>query len=89
MPNSAFLTAFDALPTGTFYGRAHGRRYVVTRSAVAGARGEKLVAEALDGSDYISLNLYRLNAGPLLKPCEMSDAKVIDFVQALVPDTVK
>jgi hypothetical protein len=43
------------------------------------------VAEALDGSDYISLNLYRLKSGPLLKPCEMPDAKVIAFVLDLVP----
>ena len=75
-----FLQAFDALPLGTFRGTAHGRTYIVTRSAVAEGRGDKLVAEALDGSDYISLNLYRLGSGPLLKPCEMPEAKVVAFV---------
>lgn len=80
-----FMEAFDALPRGTFRASAHGRDYVATRSEVAGGRGEKLVAEALDGSDYISLNLYRLKSGPLLKPCEMPDAKVIAFVLDLVP----
>lgn len=59
---------------------AHGRDYVVTRTTVAGGRGDKLVAEALDGSDYISLNLYRLKRGALLKPCEMPEDKVIAFV---------
>ena len=83
MANSAFLTAFEALPVGTFRGAAHGSNYIVTRAQVAGGRAEKLVAEALDGSDYISLNLYRLAAGPLLKPCEMPSQKVIDFVLAL------
>ena len=81
---NAFLAAFDALPIGTFRGAANGRTYVATRSRVAGGRGEKLVAEALDGSDYISLNLYRLASGPLLKPCEMPAKKVIAFVCELV-----
>lgn len=80
-----FLEAFDALPKGTFRASAYGRDYIATRSQVAGGRGEKLVAEALDGSDYISLNLYRLKSGPLLKPCEMPDAKVIAFVLDLEP----
>jgi hypothetical protein len=70
----------DALPLGTFQGTAHGRRYVVTRSLVAAGKGQKLVAEALDGSDYISLNLYHLGSGDLLKPCEMPEAKVVAFV---------
>ena len=78
-----FLRAFDALPLGTFQGTAFGTKYVVTRSTVADGRGEKLVGEALDGSDYISLNLYRLSSGPLLKPCEMPAAKVIAFVENL------
>lgn len=82
----AFLTAFAALPVGTFHGSAHGNRYVVTRSKIVGGRGEKLVAEALNGNDYISLNLYRLASGPLLKPCEMPSEKVIGFVLALQPD---
>ncbi|MEJ6396864.1 hypothetical protein [Yoonia sp. 208BN28-4] len=69
---------------GTFYGTAHGRSYVATRSTVADGRGEKLVAEALDGSDYISLNIYHLASGDRLKPCEMPAQKVIDFVQAFV-----
>ena len=59
---------------------------MVSRSLVAGGRGQKLVAHALDGSDYISLNLYHLGAGDLLKPCEMPEAKVVAFVMALRPD---
>ena len=83
----AFLAAFAALPFGTFHGSAHGRDYVVTRSCIVDGRGEKLVAEALDGSDYISLNLYHLASGTRLKPCEMPSAKVMAFVCELVPDS--
>lgn len=72
-----------ALPLGSFTGTYNGTRYIVTRSLVAGGKGEKLVAEALDGSDYISLNLYHLQSGDLLKPCEMPEAKVVAFVMGM------
>ena len=81
-----FLDAFDALPLGSFTGTAHGRRYVVTRSGFSGDKAQKLVAEELGGNDYISLNLYRLESGARLKPCEMPEQKVVDFVLALRPE---
>ena len=81
--HDTFAAKLAALPQGSFRGVAHGRAYVVTRSLVADGRGEKLVAEALDGSDYISLNLYHLAAGATVKPCEMPLAKVVAFVMDL------
>ncbi|SLN53760.1 hypothetical protein [Pseudooctadecabacter jejudonensis] len=78
-----FAATLAALPIGTFRAHAHGKDWIVTRSLVAGGRGEKLVGEALDGSDYISLNLYHLASGDLLNPCEMSTAKVRAFVADL------
>ncbi|MBY3473606.1 hypothetical protein HFN78_22255 [Rhizobium laguerreae] len=40
-----------------------------------------LYGEELSGTDIVSFNLYRLS-GPrsMLKPCEMSSTKVIEFV---------
>ena len=81
--HDTFAAKLASLPLGSFRGVAHGRSYVVTRSLVAGGRGEKLVAEALDGADYISLNLYHLAAGDTVKPCEMPLAKVVAFVMDL------
>ncbi|MFX0546153.1 hypothetical protein ACEWPL_011465 [Roseovarius sp. S1116L3] len=75
-----FLEAWDALPLGTFHGVAEGRRYVVTRSDFSGGAAQKLVAEELGDSDYISMNLYRLASGAQLKPCEMPEEKVLRFV---------
>lgn len=83
-----FLAAFDALPFGNFTGTAHGRRYVAVKSGFADGASQKLVAEELGGSDYISLNLYRTRSGALLRPCEMPEAKVIAFVLNLRPDTI-
>lgn len=73
------------LPLGAFRGQALGRDWLVVRTLFAGGASEKLVARSLDGADYVSLNLYRLEAGPRLKPCEMPAAKVADFVANLIP----
>lgn len=76
----SFASKLATFPIGTFRGSVRGKDWIVTRSLVSGGKGEKLVAQALDGSDYISLNLYHLGSGDLLKPCEMPEAKVRDFV---------
>ncbi|MBT8456894.1 MAG: hypothetical protein HKO95_15750 [Rhodobacteraceae bacterium] len=82
-----FLNAFDALPVGGYGATAYGRRYRVTKSTYASGRSQKLVAEELGGSDYISMNLYRLATGDaLLKPCEMPEDKVRDFVLNVIAD---
>jgi hypothetical protein len=49
-----------------------------------------LYGEKLSGTDIVSFNLYRL-AGPglILKPCEMSSAKVIEFVLGFEPSAEK
>lgn len=65
---------------GTFRGMSGGRRYVVSKTAQLGGRGTKLVAEELGGGDHISLNLYRTAKGTALRPCEMTEPKVIEFV---------
>ena len=80
-----FAGRLAALPLGTFRGTAHDKTWIVSRSLVSGGKGEKLVAHALDGSDYISLNLYHLASGDRLKACEMPEAKVRAFVMALKP----
>ena len=84
--SDAFLTAFDALPIGTFRGHAHGRAYIVTRTDFSEGRAQKLVAEELGGPDYISLNLYRTSSAARLKPCEMPAEKVRAFVLSLTPE---
>ena len=72
-----------ALPIGTFKGQAHGKTYIVSKTQFSDGASVKLVAEALDGSDYISLNLYELAAGARLFPCEMPIEKVRRFLETL------
>jgi len=78
-----FLMRYDALPLGSFEGVFEYMRYGVTRTESPDKKRGWLYAEELGGTDHISLNLYRLESGLRLKPCEMPKQKVIDFVLSL------
>lgn len=81
-----FLTKLDKLPVGYSEGCYRGRRYGTTVSVSADGKRRKLFAEELGGVDRISFNLYVLSGDRIkLKPCEMPDAKVIDFVLGYEP----
>ena len=83
----AFLAAFDALPFGGYGATYRGRRYRITKTQYIGARSQKLTAEELGGTDFLSFNLYRFESGDaILKPCETSAEKVRDFVLNVVAD---
>lgn len=77
---SVFAAAFDLIPEGYSTGLYQGRSYGLQKSSHAGGKGQKLYARELAGTDFISLNLYHLASGDLLKPCEMPEAKVRDFI---------
>jgi hypothetical protein len=76
---------FARLPVGWSIVEYDGRRYGVTRTVLAGGRSEKVLAEALDGSDLVSANLYSVGGEDLLKPCEMPAKKVLDFLSQQEP----
>lgn len=82
-----FAAALRAIAFGTTTGLSGATRYAVTRTDFNAGRSIKLVAEALDGSDYISLNFYDLRSGPQLAPCEMPHDKVVAFVMSYAPET--
>lgn len=85
--HDVFLKAFDELPSGGYGATYQGRRYRVIKSVLVSGRSQKLEAEELGGTDYISFNLYRLAGGEtLLKPCEMPADKVIAFVMDVEVD---
>ncbi len=49
-------------------------------------RRVKLYGEELGGADRVSFNLYFAGGAARLKPCEMSEEKVVAFVLGFVPD---
>lgn len=83
-PNmESFLNCYDALPLGSFDAFYQGEKYGATRTESPDGKRGWLYAEQLGGQDHISLNLYRLESGAKLKPCEMPVQKVVDFVLGL------
>lgn len=70
----------DAVPEGYSELRYGGRRYGVTRRTFNQGRSLKVFAQELGGNDVISLNGYLTARGWQLKPCEMSEHKVLDFL---------
>lgn len=84
--NSTFDVALGRLPTGYLKGSFSGRTYGVTITRSKDGKRTSLFARELGGQDIVSFNLYGLSSGELLKPCEMSSQKVVDFVIGLVTE---
>ncbi|NYJ28090.1 peptide methionine sulfoxide reductase [Allomuricauda sp. ARW1Y1] len=69
------------LPEGYSEGMYQGRKYGITKNSFNQGNSFKVYAEELGGTDFISLNYYRTKSQGLLKPCEMPEQKVIDFLE--------
>jgi len=83
MIKSQFYTKITALPDGAYDVHYHDKRYALTKSTHLKGKLIKLYAKELGANDFISLNFYPfLENG--LKPCEMPEAKVKDFVLNLI-----
>ncbi|MDP9812562.1 hypothetical protein J2W42_005432 [Rhizobium tibeticum] len=87
---ATFEDALSRLADGYVDGNFGGRPWGVTVKRSQDGKRTWLYGVELGGTDIVSFNLYRL-AGPgsILKPCEMSSAKVIDFVLGFEPKTEK
>ena len=85
---ASFEAALARLSDGFVDGNFGGRAWGVTVKRSQDRKRTWLYGEELGGTDIVSFNLYRL-AGPgsILKPCEMSSAKVIEFVLGFDPST--
>ncbi len=86
MNNTEFYTNLLAIPNGANDVRYLGKRYLLRKETLLDGKLLKIYAEELGGNDIVSGNYYPSIKGGMLKPCEMSDQKVIDFV--LHADTI-
>ena len=75
-----FLDCLSRIPAGYSEGHFDARRYGVTQSSSADGKRTWLFGEELGGDNRISCNVYLIGARAILKPCEMPEDKVIDFV---------
>lgn len=72
-----------SLSNGSYDVYFHNRRYLLSKATELDGKLIKLYAEELGGNDFISLNYYPFIQNGLLKPCEMPEKKVIEFVLQL------
>ncbi|MFC2073845.1 peptide methionine sulfoxide reductase [Campylobacterota bacterium] len=83
MKNTLFHEKVIGLDDGTYDVYAYEKRYLLRKETQLEGKLIKLYAEELGGNDFISLNYYPQLKGGLLKPCEMPQEKVIQFILRL------
>jgi hypothetical protein len=79
----SFRKKLLSLPENSFYCLYNGDKYLTTKQTIVNGKIVKIYAEQLKGNDIVSGNYFVDVKGGLLKPCEMSDEKVINFVKKL------
>ncbi len=80
MNETEFYTRLFALPDGANDVIYLGKRYLLRKETLLNGKLIKVYAEELGGNDVVSGNYYPTMKGGMLKPCEMSDRKVIAFI---------
>lgn len=79
------LEYLNKIKEGYSEGSYNIKRYGITKTVYNNGKSIKLYAEELGGNDFISLNYYITQSKELLKPCEMPELKVIDFLKNVKP----
>ena len=77
------LQIIQNIPEGYSEGLYQGRKYGISKTVFNQGKSFKIFAEELGGNDFISLNYYVTSQKELLKPCEMPERKVLDFLQGI------
>ena len=80
---AALAPFLHCIPEGYSEGMFHGHRYRLEKTTFNGGRSVKFYARALDGTDFVSLNLYLLAGGEAVRPCEMPEEKVRMFLMGV------
>ena len=75
------LNYLNRINEGYSVGIYNGSKYGITKAVFNKGKSIKLYAEELGGKDFISLNYYITSTEERLKPCEMPEHKVIDFIK--------
>ncbi|MBY3348015.1 hypothetical protein [Rhizobium laguerreae] len=87
---ATFEDALAKLPVGYVDGYFGNRSWGVIVKRSEDGKRTWLYGDELGGTDIVSFNLYRLaGTRSLLKPCEMSSTKVIEFVLGFEPSIEK
>ena len=73
------------VPMGYTQVSYQGRTYGLSATPFNEGLSLKVFAEELGGEDFISFNYYQTQAKNYLKPCEMPEEKVLNFLRHWKP----
>ncbi len=74
-------TLLNTIDEGYSEGIYNNKKYEITKTIFNKGKSIKLYAEELGGNDFIRLNYYITKSKDLIKPCEMPEPKVMDFMK--------
>lgn len=74
------LDFLNKVPEGYSEGIYEGKKYGLTKTTFNDGKSIKFYGDELGGNNFVSLNYYITMHKELLKPCEMSAQKVINFL---------
>ncbi|WP_047550650.1 hypothetical protein [Psychroserpens sp. Hel_I_66] len=77
----SILKQINNLPKGYSEVTFQNKKYGVTRTDFNNGKSIKVYARELAGNNFISLNFYKTSNKEFLKPCEMAEEKVIQFLK--------
>ena len=78
--NSTLQKIILSIPEGYSEVVYLGSKYSLTKQLFNHGRSMKVFAQELKGTDFISFNYYKTSNQAMLKPCEMPEQKVVDFL---------
>jgi hypothetical protein len=80
MNKTLFFTKLVSFKDGVYKVMYQKRVYLLHKKSLFSNKIIKLYAKELRGNDIVSGNYYPTIKNGTLKPCEMSEQKVVDFV---------
>jgi len=80
MNRTQFFKKLKALNSGAYFVKYKNRKYLLNKDTLLNGKLIKIYAKELGGNDIVSGNYYTTIKNGILKPCEMSEVKVIDFI---------
>lgn len=71
------------IPDGYSVWSFRKKKYGITKTVFNDGKSVKVYAEELGGKDIVSFNFYMTSSKARLKPCEMPEQKVMDFLSGI------
>jgi len=83
MNNTQFYNKLKTMPNGAYFVIYNDKKYLLNKETLLNDKLIKIYAKEMGGNDIVSGNYYITIKNGTLKPCEMSEKKVIDFILGL------